>query len=245
MSLCNLEHGISRIKIFLLGTNFSSFKRVEIEWMEREKVLRTIEKEQGRKARGRFHLIKNVATIFAPVFSRVLFVLLKPWNYLSPLQPPYFRGRFHASRLTRRATPRRIVCLHNGTRRVLRTSSFPNAWDEREREKTRNSCEITKMKKRKDGVGYGAWKVMESRVSSSRVRNGRAKCKVRGGERKGGWRREKEEEEEERVRGSRCKGETSSVVDSLRFIFASESVPCPLPYSVFQNRLTLSRSWLG
>lgn len=57
--------------------------------------------------------------------------------------------------------------------------------------------------------------------------------------------REKEEEEEERVRGSRRKGETSSVVDSLRFIFASESVPCPLPYSVFQNRLTLSRSWLG
>ena len=101
------------------------------------------------------------------------------------------------------------------------------------------------MKKRKDGVGYGAWKVMESRVPSSRVRNGRAKCKVRGGERKGGWRREKEEEEEERVRGSRRKGETSSVVDSLRFIFASESVPCPLPYSVFQNRLTLSRSWLG
>ena len=137
MSLCNLEHGISRIKIFLLGTNFSSFKRVEIEWMEREKVLRTIEKEQGRKARGRFHLIKNVATIFAPVFSRVLFVLLKPWNYLSPLQPPYFRGRFHASRLTRRATPRRIVCLHNGTRRVLRTSSFPNAWDEREEKRER------------------------------------------------------------------------------------------------------------
>lgn len=46
MSLCNLEHGISRIKIFLLGTNFSSFKRVEIEWMEREKILRTIEKEK-------------------------------------------------------------------------------------------------------------------------------------------------------------------------------------------------------
>lgn len=46
MSLCNLEHGISRIKIFLLGLNFSSFKRVEIEWMEREKILRTIEKEK-------------------------------------------------------------------------------------------------------------------------------------------------------------------------------------------------------
>lgn len=26
--------------------NFSSFKRVEIEWMEREKILRTIEKEK-------------------------------------------------------------------------------------------------------------------------------------------------------------------------------------------------------
>lgn len=46
--------------------------------------------ERGKEARGRFHLIKNVATMFAPVFLRVLFVLLKPWNYLSPLQHPTF-----------------------------------------------------------------------------------------------------------------------------------------------------------
>ena len=89
----------------------------------------------------------------------------------------------------------------------MRTSSFPNAWDEREgkgeeeRERERERREIRKMKKRKDEVGYGAWKVAESRVSSSRVRNGRAKCKVRRGERKGGW--TENEEEEERVRGSR------------------------------------------
>lgn len=73
---------------------------------------------------------------------------------------------------------------------------------------------------------------MKSRVSSSRVRNvgeQSAECvKGKGREdgRMDGWEKE-EEEEEERVRGSRCKGETSSVVDSLRFIFASESVPCP------------------
>lgn len=186
--------------------------------------MRIHERRGEEGARKVSFLIKNEAFAFSRVIMREFRSISPSWNYLRS-QPTF--GDV-SSRLKDRVFTQR-ACTRFAYKLVSKRVNYA-----RERDVRRGIRDNEKRRNEKTEKRYGAWKVVYRRRRVSEER------KVEGD----GWKNE-EKRKKKRVRGSRCKGETSSVVDSLRFIFASESVPCPLPYSVFQNRLTLSRSWLG